>query len=562
MKLTVAKKMYLGFGAILALLIIMGVFASIEISKTNVTYEKLLDDRVQKISLIKDLITSSKDIQLSNRGYLLMGNYESLTNYQDAIKKQEEISKKLDSMIKQGKNKELLQDLNNINAQYVEVAEKTIKLKRLNKTTFIDVLSNEGYPLVRAYLTKADEMIAYQVEELEKVRSEAKKTVNDMKRSLLVFGIIALLLGIGIATVISRMISNPVRTMAIVAEKIADGDLTQDEIRIKSKDEIGDLARSFNNMAVNLKQVIQQINRSAEQVAASSEELQATSDQATEATEQISSAIQEVASGSETQVSSSEQSAVAMEEVSTGIQRIAESSTAVRDSAQEATTLSEQGYQSLQDAIHQMESIEDGTKNTTEAIKKLSERSKEIGKIIDVITDISEQTNLLALNAAIEAARAGEHGRGFTVVADEVRKLADQSRASASQIVQLIQEIQKETELANTEMLHNINEVDTGKNVIQKTGDAFQEVLKAVQQVNCQIQEVSSTSEQISANTEEVTASVEQLAQIAKAASEQSQGVAAASEEQLASMEEISASSEALSKLALELQDLVSKFRV
>lgn len=232
------------------------------------------------------------------------------------------------------------------------------------------------------------------------------------------------------------------------------------------------------------------------------------------------------------------------------------------DSAHEATSLSEQGYLSIQDAIFQMESIERGTYNITLAIKKLNERSQQIGNIIDVITEISEQTNLLALNAAIEAARAGEHGKGFTVVADEVRKLADQSRESAAQIARLILEIQKETETANNEMIQNGKEVDLGKEIINKTGEAFQQVQKAIEQVHFQIQEVSAVSEQMSANSEEVTATVEQLVHIAKEASGKTQGVADGAEEQLASMEEISASSEALSKLAHELQQLVTKFKI
>ncbi len=393
--------------------------------------------------------------------------------------------------------------------------------------------------------------------ELQEVSQAASPILN---KTILVI-IIAVVIGAVVVLFIIRSIIRPIKELKDKAIIVSQGNLTE-HIGIKTKDEIGDLASAFNDMSKGLREVIHQINSSAEQVAASSEELQATSEQATEATEQIATAIQEVASGSETQVSSSEQSAIAMEEVSMGIQRIAESSTTVRDSAQEATSLSKKGYQYLQEAIKQMESIDAGTKNTTAAIKHLMERSKEIGEIIDVITGISEQTNLLALNAAIEAARAGEHGKGFAVVAEEVRKLADQSRTSASQIVQLVQEIQKDTETADNEMAQNTKEVDTGKNVIQKTGEAFQQVLNAVQQVNAQIQEVSATSEQISANTEEVTASVEQLAQIAKDASGQSQSVAAASEEQLASMEEISASSESLSKLAQELQGLVAKFKI
>ncbi|MEC1739892.1 methyl-accepting chemotaxis protein [Schinkia azotoformans] len=380
------------------------------------------------------------------------------------------------------------------------------------------------------------------------------------KNTVLVI-VLALIVGSVIIYFIVRSIIKPIRMLKEQAITVSNGDLTE-IIEINTKDEIGDLAHAFNDMAHKLREVIQQINTSAEHVAASSEQLQATSEQATRATEQISAAIQAVASGSETQVASSQQSAKAMEEISSGIQRIAESSSVVKDSINETKSLSEQGYQSLQAAIHQMDSIEKGTKATTVAIRKLSERSKEISNIIDIITNIAEQTNLLSLNAAIEAARAGEHGKGFSVVADEVRKLAEQSRTSANQIVALIEEIQTDTEIANKEMDGNSKEVDLGKTVIQKTREAFNLVMNAVRQVDVQIQEVSATTVQISANTEEVTVSVEELAHIAKAASDESQNVAASSEEQLASMEEISASSEALSKLAQDLQELVSKFKV
>ncbi len=380
------------------------------------------------------------------------------------------------------------------------------------------------------------------------------------KNTVLVI-VLALIAGIVIIYFIVKSIIKPIRMLKEQAITVSNGDLTE-IIEINTKDEIGDLAHAFNDMAHKLREVIEQINSSAEHVAASSQQLQATSEQATRATEQISAAIQEVASGSETQVASSQQSAKAMEEVSAGIQRIAEFSNIVKDSVHETKALSEQGNQSLQDVIYQMDAIEKGTMATTAAIRKLSERSKEISNIIDIITNIAEQTNLLSLNAAIEAARAGEHGKGFSVVADEVRKLAEQSRTSANQIVSLIEEIQNDTEIANKEMDGNIKEVDLGKNVIQKTREAFHLVMNAVKQVDVQIQEVSATTVQISANTEEVTASVEELAHIAKSASDESQNVAASSEEQLASMEEISASSEALSKLAQELQELVSKFKV
>ncbi|HHY74784.1 MAG TPA: HAMP domain-containing protein [Bacillus bacterium] len=387
-------------------------------------------------------------------------------------------------------------------------------------------------------------------------------SANDILYTLFISLGAALAVGVVIVLIFANSFARPIIEIAKRAEKIADGDLTIELLNVKNKDEIGLLASAFNRMEENLKNVIQQINGSAQVVAASSQQLHATSDQAVKATEQITAAIEEVASGSEATVSGSEQSAVAMEEISTGIQRIAEFSATVKDSAEDATVLSNKGNHSIQQCIQQMDTIEKGTQNTMGAINQLTELSQEIGNIIEVITDIADQTNLLALNAAIEAARAGEHGKGFAVVAEEVRKLAEQSRVSSTQIVELIQEVQIGTETARQEMDESTKEVKVGKEVIHQTGEVFQQILDAVEHVNRQIQEVSATSEQISANTEEVAASVEQLALIAKESSKKTQAVAASSEEQLASMEEITASSETLSELSQDLQEIVTKFKI
>lgn len=378
--------------------------------------------------------------------------------------------------------------------------------------------------------------------------------------TLLVMGI-SIVVGAIMVTFIIRSVSSPIKELVESAEKISKGDFTE-KIKVKSNDEIGRLTVSFNTMIDSLRTVLMEVKRMTGQVASSSSQMLISAEETSRATSHIASSIKQLASGAESQAHSAEESSRAMEEMASGIQRITESTAAVSETSRETAEQADRGSQAVQKVLQQMGSIDSSVSNSASLVKQLGKRSEEIGQIISVITGIAEQTSLLALNAAIEAARAGEHGKGFAVVADEVRKLSEQSEASARQISQLIQEIQAETDRAVGSMNQGTQEVASGMVVVQEAGEVFGKIIQAVQQVAEQIEEVSAATEQMSASSEEVTASVQEMATVAKESANGTQNIASGSEQQLATIEEIATSANELNRIAQQLQNTISKFRV
>lgn len=384
---------------------------------------------------------------------------------------------------------------------------------------------------------------------------------RQQQSTTVIAGIILVLLSIGFIILIYILI-RPIPEIVRQVQKMAAGDLTVEDLKVKSKDEIGQLVQSFNGMVKNLRTMIGNIGLSAEQVASVSEQLTASAEETSQATESIAHTIQEVAAGSETQAQRSDVAANAMKEMAEGVQHIADNAQNVSTSAQNSFQAAAEGYQSLQSVEEQMSQIHHTSSNLTQSVQRLGEHSAHIGSIVDAITEIAAQTNLLALNAAIEAARAGDAGRGFAVVAEEVRKLAEQSSQSASEIADVIHTIQSETQRTVQESTVVSKAVQEGLSKVSEAGGSFTKIRSSIEEVSSQIQEVSAAVQQLSASSEEITGSVRHIAEIATSASAGTQNVSAAAEEQLASMEEIAASATSLSKMGEELKNLIGQFKL
>ncbi|HWR29661.1 MAG TPA: methyl-accepting chemotaxis protein [Negativicutes bacterium] len=374
--------------------------------------------------------------------------------------------------------------------------------------------------------------------------------------------VIVLVIASAIIALISRRIAKPIQTLEGAANRIAGGDLSQTSLGIASNDEIGRLAKSFEQMAQNVRALIKQIHSNAEQLAASSEELTASAEQSAQASNQVAISMTDVAAGANDQLAATTDTSAIVEEMSAGIEQIAANANLVSGQSEQAAGKAINGGAAVDKAVSQMTLIENTVNTSAQVVAKLGERSKEIGQIVDTISGIAGQTNLLALNAAIEAARAGEQGRGFAVVAEEVRKLAEQSEEAAKKIASLIGEIQTDTDKAVEAMNNGTREVKTGADVVNAAGVSFREIADLVTEVSDQVKQMSGAIQQMATGSQHIVGSVKKIGDLSKKSVGEAQSVSAATEEQLASMEEISTSSRALATLAQELQGAVAKFRI
>jgi methyl-accepting chemotaxis protein len=445
---------------------------------------------------------------------------------------------------------------------YQEARQEALDLAAVNKNEDAYIYYNE---VVIEKRTVVNEVISklqeFSVENAERINKEDSDKVHTASLILFTVIISGIVLSIFIGLFITRIIVKPIKQIQLLMEHAENGDF-----RIggtyQSKDEIGQLVRSFNNMIEGLRGIIKTVSETSELVAASSEELSASAEQNSRASEHISSTIQELAAGTDHQVRNVEESNQAINEIASYSEQITKNADYMAISANQTFNMSMDGKESIDKVKRQMNLINDNVSGLGSAITGLSERSIEIGRINEVITAIAAQTNLLALNAAIEAARAGEHGKGFAVVADEVRKLAEQSAISAKQITNLIAVIQNDTNQTIHSMNSTTKEVESGITVVEEAGKSFEKIEDSIKEVVLQINDVTGAINQLSSGTSQVATSIKIVKEIAEESAAKNQNVSAATEEQLASIEEIETSSTNLAKMSEQLQLLIRKFTV
>ena len=373
--------------------------------------------------------------------------------------------------------------------------------------------------------------------------------------------LLAVLLFAGLAMYITRLITRPIRQLQGWMDQSGNGDLT---VRgtYDSKDELGQLTTSFNEMIASQQQVVLELTGTADRVAVASDELSVNAESTTKATEMVAVTMEEMASGASQQLHQVSDASRTIEELTTSVRYVAGNAQQMTERTADAMEKVALGGQVVGTLGTQMGRIQEDVSRLSHVIDGLGNRSQEIGQITDSIKGVAAQTNLLALNAAIEAARAGEQGRGFAVVAAEVKTLAEQSAVSAKQIESLIRVIQQETEASVASMEKVSTEMTSGIAVADQAGASFSEIETAITDVTGHVEEVSGAVQEMAAASEQIASVMRTIQAVTEGTAAGTQNISASTEEQMASMEEISSASQSLATMADDLKQVTGRFTV
>ncbi|MCK8825688.1 methyl-accepting chemotaxis protein [Fuchsiella alkaliacetigena] len=280
------------------------------------------------------------------------------------------------------------------------------------------------------------------------------------------------------------------------------------------------LVEAIKSIISNKEDILNIINSSIEDLSAHSEELSASAEQ-----------------GNATITTTNE----LIENMTASIEEISASAEQVASFSQEASSQTEQGNENIEKAIRSILEINKEVNETVQVIKQLDANSREIGRVVELITDIAEQTNLLALNASIEAARAGEHGQGFAVVAEEIRQLAEQTRDATGEIAQLVNKTQQQSKQGLEKVEQVESRAKQGKEIVEETGEVFTEIQGAVQETSIQIEQTAQASNDLAQKSEDVNTASEDISNMSA---------------------EITLSSQELAEMAENLQELIAQFEI
>ncbi len=435
----------------------------------------------------------------------------------------------LQSQLSNDEQRAAYQTLNKTYSEYIKNVSAIYTLIGKKNRLIEEKIYRVG-PVVGTQVQQVKELL---INEQDSLGPRLVTSINSSLNLVLILSIVALVLGVIAAWLLTRTITRPIYKAVDAANQLARGDLTVN-IGHTANDETGQLLRAIGNTAVNLKQMISTISQASLELASSSEELAVVMEQASKGVSQQESELEQVAT--------------AMNEMATTVHDVADNAAQAADAARQADSKASASSDIVQQTIISINALSQNVHDSSDHMHEVEQEVLNINAILDVIRDIAEQTNLLALNAAIEAARAGEQGRGFAVVADEVRSLASRTQGSTQEIQTLIEQLQKKTANTVNVMASSREQAEVTVQQTTQTDEALQSITHAINIINDMNMQIASASEQQSS--------------VAETINENILSVKHAGEENAAAALQTKTSSNEIARLADQLSQLVAQFKV
>jgi methyl-accepting chemotaxis protein len=508
--LKIAKKLILSFFSVIVLTALLGIFAIVELIKVNHASTEITTNWLPSIKLGYQLQASMARFRISELQHILSTDDKDFDDAEKAMVTRLEIIRKdqakYEALISEPEEKVLYPQFQQTMAKYLDENKKVMALSRANKKEEARALfKGESNKLFRQEVEQLAGLIKINDDGSIRSDEQADRTFVVARNLILGLLIAIVVVAMGMAVWIARIVSQPLNKAVDIAQRVAGGDLSAD-IRPQSEDETGKLMLALKAMNDSLLNIVSEVRQGTDTIATASSE--------------IASGNLDLSSRTEAQASSLEETASAMEELTSTVKQNADNARQANQMAESASSVAQQGGAVVGQVVEKMVSI--------------NASSRKIVDIIGVIDGIAFQTNILALNAAVEAARAGEQGRGFAVVASEVRSLAQRSASAAKEIKELIDD--------------SVEKVDSGSRLVEQAGTTMTEVVASVRRVTDIVSEISAASQEQSTGIEEVNRAITQIDEV--------------TQQNAALVEQAAAAAQSLQEQAGRLTQVVGVFKI
>lgn len=386
-------------------------------------------------------------------------------------------------------------------------------------------------------------------------------SITEMNTLVAIIAVIMIIIASIIVFIFAKRTTNPLLVLNQQVERVANGDLTANA-QVQTKDEVGILAKHFNQMVDTVKNLLTDIKKSSDRVADASNNLSAVSQETTATSTQITDAVHEIAMGASEQANELEKIRQVMDLLTTQFDHILSSMHDMNNASVETSRVSDQGVNTLSELTKKSTLATKEMTEITDVISNLVIDIQNISQIVATINAISDQTGLLALNASIEAARAGDAGKGFAVVAQEVRKLAEQSTHSAGEIETVVTAVINRAERAKQGMQDALTITTEQNDAVKETGDAFANIKDNTDHLVTSLQNLQQEIQNMTAAKDNAVSSIETLSAVAEQSAATTEEVSASSQDQLTALGNVTEAAEDLNLLSQTLEAEIKKFKI